>query len=210
MGTILTKEQCPKSPQEFDHMRNVPYRAALGATWYTAMISCPDISFILSTLSQFADNSGEIHWRALQRVIVYLKTTRDFWLVMGGKPDGFHGYTDSDWASQLHRHSISAYVFHIGTGAVTWSSKKQSLIALSSMEAEYIAQTHAAKEAIWFHVYWRAITTDRLDLPTKFNSDNQGAIALAKSASYHARTKHIDIRYHFIRDTVERQEISLT
>jgi hypothetical protein len=119
MGTILTKEQCPKPPQEFDCMRNVPYRTALGATWYTATISRPDISFILSTLSQFADNPGEIHWRALQCVIIYLKTTRDFWLVMGGKPDGFHGYTDSDWASQLHRHSISAYVFRIGTGAVT-------------------------------------------------------------------------------------------
>jgi hypothetical protein len=134
----------------------------------------------------------------------------NFWLVMGGKPDGFHGYTDSDWASQVHHHLISAYVFRIGTGAITWSSKKQSLVALSCMKVEYIAQTHAAKEAIWFHMYWCAITTDRLDLPTKLNSDNQGAIALAKSTSYHAWTKHINIQYHFIWDTVEQQEISLT
>src|ERR1700683_431275 len=127
---------------------------------------------------------------------------------MGGPPNGFEGFTDSDWASQPHQHSVSGYIFQVGAGAVTWSSK-QSLIALSSTEAEYIAQTHAMKEAIWLRSYWSAITSAKLTSPSKLLSDNQGAIALAKSTAYHAHTKHINIRYHFIRDTVERQAISL-
>jgi hypothetical protein len=125
-------------PQEFDRMWNVSYHSALGAAWYAATISQPDVSFMLSILSQFADNPAEVHWQALQHVIIHLKTTRNFWLVKGGEPDGLNGSTDSDWASQPHRHSISGYVFRMGSGTVTWSSKKQSLIALSSTEAEYI------------------------------------------------------------------------
>ena len=111
LGTILSKEQCPKTPHEFERMQAVPYQSGLGATWYTATVSHPDVALVLSTLSQFAENPGEILWRALQRVIVYLKTTRDLWLVMGGIPDGLAGFTDSDWASQPHHHSISGYMF---------------------------------------------------------------------------------------------------
>ena len=209
-GTVLSKDQCPKTPREFDRMRDIPYRPALGAAWYAATVSRPDISFVLSTLSQFAENPGEVHWRALQCVIVYLKTTRNLWLIMGGDPKGADAFTDSDWASQAHRHSISGYLFRVGSGTVTWSSKKQSIIALSSTEAEYIAQTSAAKEALWLRSYWKEITDTKSLAPTKLHSNNQGAIALAKSAAYHSRTKHIDIRYHFIRDTIERQVVSLT
>src|SRR5882672_1777439 len=126
------------------------------------MVSRPDISFVLSTLSQFADNPGETHWRTLQWVITYLFPTWDHWLVMGGSSNGFEGFTDSDWGSQAHRHSISGYIFRVGSGAVTWSSKKQSLIALSSTEAEYIAQTHATREAIWLRAYWSEITGAKL------------------------------------------------
>jgi hypothetical protein len=202
-GTILAKEQSPKTPHEFDRMRNVPYCLALGATWYTATISRLDISYVLSTLSQFAENPGEIHWRTLQHIIVYLKMMRDLWLIIGGNPDGINRFTDSDWVSQPHCYSISGYIFRVGSGAVTWSSKKQSIIALSSTEAEYIAQTHAAKEATWLHAYWTEITNIMPTSPTKLLSDNQGAIALAKSASYHSQMKHINICYHFICDSLK-------
>jgi len=117
---------------------------------------------------------------------------------MGGDPNGADAFTDSDWALQAHRHSISRCLFQIGSGAVTWSSKKQSITALSSTEAEYIVQTSAAKEALWLHSYWKEITETKSLAPTKLHSDNQGAIALAKSAAYHSRTKHIDTQYHFI------------
>lgn len=208
-GTEFSKYQCPSTPKEFDRMRNIPYRQALGAAWYCATVSRPDVSFALSVLAQFSDNPAEAHWRALQRVIVYLKTTRDLWLTLGGNPDGFHGYTDSDWATQPGRHSHSGFSFLVGSGAISWSSKKQTLIALSSTEAEYIGETHAAREAIWLRQYWSEVTGTPLSIPTIIHSDNQGAIALAMNEQYHARTKHIDIRYHFIRETIERSEVRL-
>lgn len=213
-GAVLTKEQCPKTPREYERMQNIPYRSALGAAWYAATVTRPNVTFALSLLSQFAQNPAKVHWRALQRVIVYLKTTRDHWLVLGGKLDGnstggWTGYTDSDWASQPHRHSISAYIYLAGR-AISWSSKKQSIIALSSTEAEYIAQTNTAREAVWLRTYWADLTGKPLTSPSRLFSDNQGAIALAKSGSYHARTKHIDIRFHFIHETIENQLISLS
>ena len=111
LGTVLSKDQCPKTPQEFECMRDIPYCPALGATWHTTTVSQPDISFVLSTLSQFAENPGEVHWHALQRIIVYLKTTQNLRLIMGGNPNGADAFTDLDWASQAHHHSISGFLF---------------------------------------------------------------------------------------------------
>jgi hypothetical protein len=132
-------------------------------------------------------------------LVVYLNKYRDWCL---------KGYCDADWAGQKDRHSISGYSFHLGQGAVTWSSKKQYIIALSSTEAEYIAQTHAAKEALWLRTFWAEMQNAE---PTtmKLNCDNQGAIALSKDNKFHARTKHIDIRYHFIREAVEDSKLAV-
>jgi hypothetical protein len=113
-----------------------------------------------------------------------------------------------DGASQEHRTAISGYVFLINEGAVSWSSKKQELVTLSTAEAGYVAQTHAVKEAIWLR---RLLTEifDTVDTPTTLFSDSKSAIALAHDGHYHARTKHIDIRYHFIRYIIEGGTIKL-
>ena len=96
----------------------------------------------------------------------------------------------------------------MGDGAVTWSSKKQPIVALSSTEAEYVAQTHAAKELIWLCTILSELNST-FEEPTTLNCDNQGAIALAKDNKFHARTKHIDIRYHYIREAVENSDINM-
>jgi hypothetical protein len=96
----------------------------------------------------------------------------------------------------------------MGDGAVTWSSKKQAIVALSSTEAEYVAQTHAAKELIWLRTIIGELNSP-FENPTTLHCDNQGAIALAKDNKFHARTKHIDIRYHFIREAVEDGSINM-
>jgi len=119
------------------------------------------------------------------------------------------GYCDADWASQLHRHSISGFSFHFGGGAVSWSSKKQNVIALLSTEAEYIAQTHAAKEAVWLRNFISEIWGERERALTML-CDNQGAISLAKDNKFHSRMKHIDLWYHFIREAVEEGKINVT
>ena len=112
------------------------------------------------------------------------------------------GFVDADGASQDHRRAISGYVFMVDGGAVSWSSKKQELVTLSTTEAEYVAATHAAKEAVWL----RRLIGDVLQTPTEATTlfgDNQSAITLAHGGQYHARTKHIDIRYHFIRYIID-------
>ena len=119
------------------------------------------------------------------------------------------GYTDADWASQKDQHSISGYVFYLGCGTITWSSKKQHIIALSSTKSKYIAQTHAAKEAIWIQSFIDEIR-GRQSRAIKMLCDNQGAIALAKDNKFHARTKHINLRHHFIREAVEEDKITMT
>jgi len=120
---------------------------------------------------------------------------------------GLEGFTDADGASQEHRHAISGHAMLIDGGAMSWSSKKQELITLLTMEAEYVTATHAAKEVIWLHRLIGEIFRP-LHL-TPLYLDSQTAIALTKDDSYHARTKHIDIQYHFIQFVALEGKISL-
>jgi hypothetical protein len=118
------------------------------------------------------------------------------------------GYTDADGASEEHCHTISGYAFLIDRGAVSWYSHKQEIVTLSTAEAEYVAATHAAKEAIWlcrliFELFPLPTT------PTMIHCNNQAAIKLVMDDNYHARTKHIDICYHFIRQVITDKTIML-
>jgi hypothetical protein len=134
--------------------------------------------------------------------------------VLGGSDTTVIGYSDSNWASQIHRHSISGFAFFVGKGVVSWSSKKQLIITLSSTlsstEAEYVALTHSSKDIIWIHkllVEFSSIFP--FTLPTTLFCDNQGAIRLSKDSTFHGRTKHIDVHFHFIRQTVSQGHIKL-
>jgi Reverse transcriptase (RNA-dependent DNA polymerase) len=149
-GSQFSINQCPTSLNQIARMQGVPYSEAIGGALWPIVMSCPDAVFAIGVLSQFIQNPGPAHWEGLKRIINYLGCTKNLWLTFGGKKNTLvEGFCDSDWASQKHRHSILGYSFHFGMGAITWSSKKQNIIALSSTEAKYIAQTHAAKEAIW-------------------------------------------------------------
>ena len=122
------------------------------------------------------------------------------------------GYTDADWAGDKGtRRSTSGYTFNIGSGAISWSSKRQSTVALSTCEAEYVAQTQAVKEAIWLKgllVELSEMHNNELSPSAVIlYADNQGAIALAKNPVFHGRTKHIDIQHHFVREKVESGDV---
>ncbi len=204
----LLKSRCPESTADVARMRQVPYKEAIGSLMNAAMGTRPDIVFAISTLAQYAQNPGWTHWEAIKRVFRYLQVTKDLSLVYGARGQGLEGYVDVDGASQEHRHTITGYVFLVDGGAVSWASKKEELITLSIAESEYVAPTHAAKEAIWL---CRLISEvfRLLSEPTTLYSDNQSAIALTRNSSYHARTKHIDIHYHFIRYSIEAGSIRL-
>ena len=205
---LLSKDQCPKTKEEFEDMRDVPYRRAIGLLMYASTGTRPDIAFPVSTLSQFMSNPGRPHWEALKRVFRYLNTTKDYKLTYGQTNDGLNVYSDSDWASQEHQHSISGHAAILNGGAIAWSSAKQHLVALSTAEAEYMAATNAMKTILWLRMFLGEIARP-LYFPTQLFLDNQSAICLTKDSRYHARTKHIDARYHFIRETVERGEVKV-
>ena len=149
-GAWYTKKQCPSSLWQITQMQNVPYAEVIGSVLWPVVISWLDCSYATLILSQFIQNPAKVHWEALKHVIIYLRSTKHYWLTFGRhtKPLAT-GYCDSDWASQAHHHLILGYSFHLVQGAVTWSSKKQYIIALLSTEAEYIMQTHTVKEALW-------------------------------------------------------------
>ena len=186
------------------------YREMIGCLMYAAVMTRPDISFAVSTLSQYLDAPHTTHVQAATRVFRYLSGTKDQKLVLGGFNSNLVGYSDADWASQNHRHSISGFAFFIGDGVVSWSSKKQPIITLSSTEAEYVALTHSSKDIIWIH---KLLTEFSLifpfTIPTTLYCDNQGAVRLSKDSTFHGRTKHIDVHFHFIRQTVSQGHISL-
>jgi hypothetical protein len=208
-GVQFSIDQSPSTLNQSGRMRGVPYSEAIGSVLWPVIVSRPDAAYAVGVLSQFIQNPGPAHWEGVKRVINYLGCTKNLWLTFGGGKEAVvEGFCDADWASQKHRHSISGFSFHYGVGAVSWSSKKQNLVSLSSTEAEYVAQTHAAKEGIWLRNFVSEIRGEEKK-PVTISCDNQGAIALAKDNKYHARTKHIDLRYHFIREAVEDGKIKV-
>jgi hypothetical protein len=207
-GAVFVKTDTPSDATAAARMNKVPYCEAIGSLMYAAVATRPDITFAISTLSQFLENPGEIHWEAVKRVFCYLAGTKHHSLTYGNEHHDLLGYTDADGASQEHRHAISRLVFLIDGAAVSWTSRKQEIIMLSTAEAEYIAATHAAKECIWLrHLIEPLFGT--ATTPTTLFCDNQAALRLATDNNYHTCTKHIDIRFHFIRQTISDNKIDI-
>ena len=130
-------------------MHHIPYREAVGSLLYLAITTHPDIAFPIGILLQFVDTLGQVHLEGVKHIFWYLAGMRNWALVYGMKVKGLEGFTDADGAMQEHRHAITGYAFLIDGGAVSWSSKKQEIVTLSTAESEYVAATHAAKSAIW-------------------------------------------------------------
>ena len=145
----LSRTSSAKSIADTTRMKNIPYRAAVGSLMYLAVGTHPDIAFAVSTVAQFCQDPGPEHWEAVKRIYRYLLGTKKLALTFGEGKQGLEGFTDADGASQEHRHAISSYTYILDGGAVSWASKKQELVTLSTTEAEYVAAMHAAKEGIW-------------------------------------------------------------
>ena len=150
----FSTDQCPSLTTQLAHMKGIPYSEAIGSVLWLVVVSRPDAAYAIGILSQFIQNPGLAHWEALKRLTTYLGWMKDLWLTFGGHSETLvEGYCNADWATNKHQHSISGYSFHFRCGAISWNSKKQYIIALSSTEAEYIVQTHMAKEALWLRSF---------------------------------------------------------
>ena len=155
VGVNLSAEQCPKTQKEEEDMSHVPYESAVGSLMYAMVCIRPEIAHAMGVLSRFMSNTGKEHWTAVKRVFRYLRGTSDYGLCYQGRPGleimlDIRGFVVADWAGDLdQRRSTSGYVFSLFGSAVNWISKRQSVVALSTTEVEYMAATHASKEADW-------------------------------------------------------------
>ena len=216
-GADFTPDSPSVSPTLLTPSEKTTYREMIGSLMYLSTMTRPDITFTVSTLSQYLDSPHTTHLEAVKRVFRYLIGTKHLRLVLGGhclaggsNASGVLGFSDADWASHLHRHSISGFAFFVGTGVVSWSAKKQPIITLSSTESEYVALTHATKDILWIHKLLSELSFFyNHSLPTTLHCDNQGAIELSKNSRFHARTKHIDVHFHFVRQAVDQNHIRL-
>ncbi len=184
------------------------YRSLIGSLIFASVISRPDIAYAVGKLSQVMDNPSEKDWIAAKRVLRYLSNKTQIGPIYSNTGNNnLIGYSDSDWAGDnVGRKSTSAYVFTLAGAAISWCSKKQTIVALSSTEAEYIAASSASQEALYIRQLLKDLKYEQTD-PTPLFIDNQGAITLSNNQMTNKRTKHIDVRYHFIRDIVEKKEI---
>lgn len=203
-GVKLTK----KTPMT-DADNKTPYRELVGALNYLATATRPDISFVASYLGQFNNCHGEEHWKAAKRVLRYLKGTLNVGLSFGKGVEPVQGFVDADWGGDVgDRHSFTGYIFLMNGSPISWDAKKQKTVALSTTEAEYIALAESAKECIFLRRFLREIGFDEATDISMF-CDNNSAIKLAENPIFHARSKHIDIRHHFIRDLLKNKELTL-
>jgi hypothetical protein len=178
---------------------------------YGMLCTRPDIAFAVQQISQFSSNPSTTHLQVAKRILRYLKGTISNGITYrrsSGSQDPIVGYCDSDFANGEDRKSIAGDVFLLAGGAIGWKSKKQPTVALSTCEAEHGAVTTAAKEFLWLCQLTKDLGCPQY-APTIQYSDNQDAIAVAKNPESHARTKHIDVKLHFIRQHVEEGRIDL-
>ena len=184
------------------------FRTAIGKFTYAMVHTRPDISVITNILSQRQIQPKSEDIKAAKHVLKYLNTTARYGLVYRrGKAEDFvlQGFVDSDWANNpVDRKSMTGYAFYLGDALISWKSRKQRTTALSSTEAEYMALTDAVKEAIWLRKLLGEIGIGVSAKPTTIFEDNTGCIALAKNPEHHQRTKHIDVRYHMVREQVDK------
>lgn len=204
-------ERCGGGSAQCGQIDGWRYRSSVGKLNFLAATTRPDLMFPLSYLSQYNQCPHSEHMKALKRVVRYLSGTKDKGIVFRKDEPCFEAYSDSDWAGSQDRRSYTGYVVKMSGGCVAWETKKQATVALSSTEAEYMAVTSASKELLHLGNLITELNVREWFEPGLLilKCDNKGAIALTEKVGYSPRSKHIDIRYHFVRDLVERNMIKL-
>lgn len=200
----LTKDMSPKSKADMEEMAMIPYQEAVGSILYLAQCTRPDIAYAVNNVSRFNQNPGKAHWTAVKRIFRYLKGTIDKKLVYTHKRDSnVYGYSDADFASDVdERRSCTGFVFVLQGAAISWNSKRQPTVAISTTEAEYMALSCGTQEAIYLKQFENEFGIGNVDQPITLFCDNMSAIHLASNDVYHSRTKHIDVKHHFVRQSV--------
>ena len=201
IGIVLDNNMSPKTDSERQEIRDKPYRSVLGSIMWGQLATRPDLSFSVSLLARFQADPGVEHWNALLHVVGYIKNTLDYGLTYSRDSDiSPTAFVDADYGGcRDTRRSTSGFVFMMAGGPVAWSSKRQATVALSTVEAEYVAMSRCAQQMAWMHSWLDEVEIE-YSRPGLIRGDNRGAIALTKNTKDHGKVKHIDIRHHYIRD----------
>ncbi|UYV65269.1 hypothetical protein LAZ67_3003763, partial [Cordylochernes scorpioides] len=205
----ITKKDCPTTDKEKDEIKHVPYRELIGSLLYLANSSRPDMTFAVTKLAQFCSNPGERHWQAAKHILRYIQATKNVSLIYKRGSDDILAFSDSDWANDIDdRRSTSGSAVTINGCLVSWRSKKQNCVSLSTMESEYIALAQTTKEILWItQILENLKCLTNASRPITVFCDNRAAIEFSKNNIENNRSKHIDIRYHYIREKVNSGDI---
>lgn len=195
--------KCQKVSKDKNDIDNLfPYQQIIGSLMYLAVLTRPDIAFAVGFLSQFNNSYTKQHCAYVKRILRYLKLTKHHGLHFSADGNSvIEGFVDADWAGNtIDRKSYTGFCFTLSGCVISWESKKQKTVALSSSEAEYMALAEACKESLYLRNLQFEITNKKYTI--ELYNDNQSALKLTVNPIFHKRTKHIDIRYHFCRDCV--------
>lgn len=198
----LTKDEAGKAVDATE------FKSLVGGLRYLVHTR-PDIAFAVGMVRRFIERPTTLHLLAAKRILRYVKGTLDYGLVYtrDAGNNELSEYSDSDHAGHLEdRKSTGGMVFYLNDSMITWVSHKQRCVALSTCEAEFMVATAAACQAIWLRNVLTELTGNQIG-PVVIYIDNKSAIDLAKNSVFHGRSKHIDVRYHFIRECIERGEV---
>jgi len=216
-GIRYSRHQPDNPPSSEQHlMDKVPYKQAIGSLQYLVTCTRWDLAFPVNHLAQFMQDPTPAHWLGVKRIFRYLRGTSKQGLVYSSSlsvPPSLHqltGWSDADWAGDIDtRRSTSGYIFQLDSSCLlSWQSRKQTIVALSSTEAEYIAAATATKELLWLQALLQELGYS-LTFPGIIYCDNQSCITLSANPKYHDRSKHIDLRFHFLREKVQAKILKL-
>jgi hypothetical protein len=215
----ISRRQAPATEAERGAMSSVPYRDGVGSLMWLAGQTRPDIAFPVGVLARFMSDPGQAHWESMKRVLRYVRGTTDARLVYkahGGRQGEeqaavsvLEAYSDADWASDVDgRRSTTGYMVMLNGNLVAWSSKKQPTVALSTAEAEYMGMSAATEELLWVRQFLGELGIP-VGRPMVLRTDNQAAQTIANGEVSTQRTKHIDIRHHFVREQAAAKELEI-
>ena len=189
-------------------MSKVPYSLAVGSLMYAMLCTRPYIAHAVGVVSRYMNNLGKEHWKAIRWILRYLRGTTSHALCFGGSDIVLQGYVDAYIAGDKDsRRSTTGYVFTMGGTTISWISKQQKVVALSTSEVEYVVATEASKEMIWLKRFMEELGKKQEN--RRLYNENQSAIHLEKNLTFHLKTKHMQLKYHLIRSILEDELLKL-
>nr|GFA07823.1 hypothetical protein [Tanacetum cinerariifolium] len=214
LNGFLEEEIYMEQPEEMKRMQNVPYASAVGSIMYVVRCTRPDVAFMQNITSRFQQNSGEAHWTAVKNILIYLRNTKDTFLVYGGDLEAelrVNCYCDAGFKTDRDdTKSQTGYVFVLNGGAVVWKSSNRSTTAQPATKAEYIAASETAKEAVWIRKFIDELgVVSSNNYLIKMNCDNSTAIIMAKESGIQKGAIHFKRKYHYVRECIKTDEIDI-